>query len=122
MKNMTEPYGVYVKIDERYRITDINSSAFLESAEGWTRIDEGYAERHRHAQGHYLEKPLRDERGILRYRLVLGVPQERTQEDMDADGEEIAEEKTDSERIAALEAQNAMLTECLLEMSMMLYA
>ena len=44
-----------------------------------------------------------------------------TQEELDA----IEAEKskpTQAERIAALEAQNAMLTECLLEMSEMVYA
>ena len=109
MENRAEAYGVYVKIDERYRITDINSSAFLEDTEGWTRIDEGYTERHRHAQGYYLAKPLRDERGILRYRLVLGVPQERTEEDMDADGEETDKEKTSAFSEVGIRVNHRML-------------
>ena len=38
------------------------------------------------------------------------------------DPEPMQDAPTQEERIAALEAQNAMLTECLLEISMMVYA
>lgn len=122
MEILNEPYIVYAKTDESGRITDVNSSAFIADAEGWTRIDEGHTERHHHAQGNYLDKPLRDERGVMRYKMVKGSAKERTKAEMDADGEALAKEPTDRERIAALEEQNAMLTECLLEMSMTLYA
>lgn len=100
-----KPYIVYVKTDEQNRITAVNSSAFLRSTDGWTEIDSGYGDRYHHAHGNYFDKPIMDERGIYRYRLVLGVPQERTQEDMDADyAARPAPPPSDKERIAALEA------------------
>lgn len=79
------PYGVYVKTDETGRITAINSSAFLTDVEGWQMIDEGYGDRYHHAQGNYFNKPLMDERGVYRYKLVEGEAVERTAEEMDAD-------------------------------------
>ncbi|MBR4039422.1 MAG: hypothetical protein IKJ11_04905 [Clostridia bacterium] len=100
-----KPYIVYVKMDDANRITAVNSSEFLNDLTGWTEIDSGYGDRYHHAQGNYFDKPIMDERGVWRYRLVLGVPQERTQEDMDADYVEPEAQPTQEERIAALEAQ-----------------
>lgn len=82
---MTEPYRVFVLTDERDRIIDINSNAFLAETAGWTQIDEGVGDRYHHAQGNYLPKPKYDERGIPRYKLQDGKAVERTQEEMDAD-------------------------------------
>jgi hypothetical protein len=111
---------VYVMTDAKGRVTDVNSSAHLADAEGWTQIDRGVGLRYRHAQGYYFDPPILDERGICRYRLEGGKPVLRTAEEMDADV--IPSAPTDEDRIAALEAQNAMLTECVLEMSALLYA
>lgn len=113
MENEMKPYVVYVKTDEQNRIIAVNSSAFLTDTEGWTEIDSGYGDRFHHAQGNYFDKPLFDERGICRYRLVLGVPQERTREDMDADYVEPVHLPTEAERIAALEDE-LMATKILL--------
>lgn len=103
----TKPYIVYVKPDEQNRITAVNSSAFLDDVTGWVEIDSGFGDKYHHAQGNYFDKPLYDDRGIMRYRLVLGVPQERTAEDMDADWVEPVPQPDPMERIAALEAQLA---------------
>ena len=103
MNRNMDPYIVYVRTDELGRIEDVNSSAFLTNPEGWVEIDSGYGDRCRHAQGNYFDQSIFDERGIHRYRLVLGVPQERTQEDMDADYVEPVHLPTEAERIAALE-------------------
>lgn len=81
-------YTVFVKADESHRITDVNSSAFLEDTRGWEQIDEGTGDRYHHAQNNYFPKPKYDERGIPRYAYVPdGNPKwrERTQEEMDAD-------------------------------------
>ena len=80
-----KPYGVYVRTDDTGRITAINSDAFLPNLTGWAKIDEGYGDRHHHAQGNYLDGPLYDERGICRYKLADGAVAPRTQEEMDAD-------------------------------------
>lgn len=78
-------YGVYIRMDSEGRITDINSDAFLQSLDGWTKIDEGYGDRFHHAQGNYLPGPLMDEQGLYRYRLEDGVPVERTPDELAAD-------------------------------------
>jgi len=99
-----KPYGVYVKIDAENRITAINSSAFLADTDGWTLIDEGHGDKHHHAQGNYLDKPVIVESGIFRYKLVDGKPVERTQDEMDADYAALPSSPvSDSERIAQLE-------------------
>lgn len=98
-----QPYIVYVKTDAHKRITAVNSSAFLRDTDGWTEIDRGFGDKFHHAQGNYFDKPIMDERGIYRYKLVDGKPVERTQEEMDADYAPPVHQPSDKERIAALE-------------------
>lgn len=102
-----KPYIVYVKLDDANCITAVNSSAFLPDTDGWTEIDSGYGDKYHHAQGNYFDKPIMDERGIYRYKLVDGQPIERTAEEMDADYVPPVHQPSDKERIAALEAQLA---------------
>ena len=85
-------------------------------------IDSGYGDKYHHAQGNYFPKPIMDERGIYRYKLVDGKPVERTASEMDADYVEPELTPSTAERIAQLEAQNETLLECLLEMSEIVYA
>lgn len=109
---MKDIYEVYALTDKEGRIININSSAFLhEWAEdvGWVKIDEGYGDKYHHAQGNYLPKAIRDERGIYQFKLVNGQVVERTQAEMDADWEEPKEEPSDRDRIEALEKANAIL-------------
>ena len=79
----TESCKVLVQTDDAGRVTAINSDAFV-SGDGWTAIDEGEGDRYRHAQNNYLLKPLTDERGVYRYKLVDGLVAQRTQAEMDA--------------------------------------
>ena len=130
------PYIVYVKVDESNRVTSINSSAFLADVTGWTEIDSGYGDKYHHAQGNYFDKPLCDERGIFRYKLVNGRPVERTQEEMDADYVPPEVKPTDAERILQLESEKKLLTaqvqalsdrndfmeDCIAEMATIVYA
>ena len=130
------PYIVYVKVDESNRVTSINSSAFLADVTGWTEIDSGYGDKYHHAQGNYFDKPLCDERGICRYKLVNGRPVERTQEEMDADYVPPEVKPTDAERISQLESEKKLLTaqvqalsdrndfmeDCIAEMATIVYA
>ena len=99
-----QPYGVYVKTDETGRIITINSDAFLPDTDGWVLIDEGHGDRYHHAQGNYFDKPIMDERGILRYKLEDGKPVERTQEEMDADYTPPAPAPTAEERMTEIES------------------
>ena len=130
------PYIVYVKVDESNRVTSINSSAFLADVTGWTEIDSGYGDKYHHAQGNYFDKPLCDERGIYRYKLVDGKPVERTKEEMDADYVPPEVKPTDAERISQLESEKKLLTaqiqalsdrndfmeDCIAEMATIVYA
>lgn len=131
-----QPYIVYVRTDDAKRIIAINSSAFLPDTTGWTEIDSGYGDRYHHAQGNYFDKPLYDDRGICRYKLMDGKPVERTQEEMDADYVPPEVKPTDAERISQLESEKKLLTaqvqalsdrndfveDCIAEMATIVYA
>lgn len=131
-----QSYVVYVKVDESNRITTINSSAFIVDVTGWVQIDSGYGDKFHHAQGNYLDKPLMDDRGIYRYKLVDGAAVERTQEEMDADYVPPEVKPTDTERILQLESEKKLLTaqvqalsdrndfmeDCIAEMATIVYA
>lgn len=108
---MVEPYKVYVKTDDKNRITAVNSSAFLSSLEGWQEIDSGFGDKYHHAQGNYFDQPIMDDRGIYRYKLVEGAVVERSQEEMDADYIPPVPVPDNNQRIADLEAAIAALEE-----------
>lgn len=110
-----QPYVVYVKVDESNRIMAINSSEFLTDVTGWTGIDSGYGDKYHHAQGNYFDKPIIDNRGIYRYKLVDGKPIERTQEEMDADYVVPETMPTQLDRIEAQALYTALMTDTLIE-------
>ena len=116
---------VYVRLDDSNRILSVDggrTESNIQDFSEWVLIDEGSGIKYDFCQNNYLEKPIKDERGIYRYKLVDGKPVERTQEEMDADYVPPVSQPTDKERIAALEEENAVLLECLLEMSEVVYA
>ena len=126
----TESCKVLVQTDDAGRVTAINSDAFV-SGDGWTQIDEGEGDRYRHAQNNYLLKPLTDERGVYRYKLVDGLVARRTQAEMDADfdarpaPEPTAEEKERTllkAQIQALSDRNDFVEDCMAEMAGIVYA
>ena len=78
---MKETIKVYAKINEHNIVTDINSSIFLNSIEGYTQIDEGSGDKYAHAQGNYLEKSLVDESGRFNYKFEDGKILELTEEE-----------------------------------------
>ena len=69
-----------------------------------------------------MRAQLHDSRGIARYKAPGGVVTERSQEEMDAEYVEPEARKSDSERLDDVEAQVAMHTDCILEMSEAVYA
>ena len=126
----TESCKVLVQTDDAGRVTAINSDTFV-SGDGWTAIDEGEGDRYRHAQNNYLLKPLTDERGVYRYKLVDGLVAQRTQAEMDADfdarpaPEPTAEEKERTllkAQIQALSDRNDFVEDCMAEMAGIVYA
>ena len=108
-----KPYIVYVKTDDKNRITAVDSNAFLRDTDGWIEIDSGYGDKYHHAPGNYFGKPIIDERGIWRYKLADGKPVERTASEMDEDYVPPEDTPTQEERITALEVENAQLKEAL---------
>lgn len=129
------PYAVLLRTDEQNRITEINSSAFVADANGWTKIDEGWGDKYHHAQGNYLPKPLMDELGVYRYKLEEGQAMERTQEEMNADyaarpvpatpktnAELEAENALLKAQVQAVADRNEFVEDCIAEMAMYVYA
>lgn len=108
-------YDVYVKPDEAGRITAINSSVFLSDTDGWVKIDHGVSDKFHHAQGNYFPKPIMDERGIYRYKLVDAEAVERTQEEMDTDYTPPESAPTQLDRIEAQALYTALMTDTILE-------
>ena len=60
----------YIKIDENNCVTDINSSIFISSIEGYICIDEGSGDKYSHAQGCYLKNGLIDSNGRYNYKYI----------------------------------------------------
>lgn len=123
--NVTQNYYiVYVKTNDNGYIVAVDSSAFLTDTTDWVEIDRGYGDKYHHAQGNYFPESIITDGGAYRYKLVDGVPVECTPEEI-AEQEEAnvsTSTPTHEERIAELEEENAMLMECLLEMSAVVYA
>lgn len=67
-----EIYDVYIKLDSENRVTEINSSAFLQDTEGWTKIDSSTGDKYHHAQNNYLPEPLADENGLYNFKYSDG--------------------------------------------------
>ena len=114
---------IFVLTDRLSRVTEINSDVFLPDATGWVKIDEGDGDRYMHAQGNYLPKPLMDEQGRYRYKLVDGAVVERTQEELAADSLPASEPTpTIEQRTAALETATQQQAEALNEVVTILEA
>ena len=76
---------VFIKTDDKNRVTAVNSEIFIPDTTGWTEIDRGEGDRYVHAQGNYFPKPLTDENGVYRYKYNNGIVSERTAEEMAGD-------------------------------------
>ena len=109
---------VYVKTDSQGRITAINSDAFINDFEGWTEIDEGDGDKYNHAAGNYFEYPIFDDYGVCRYKLVDGVPEERTPEEREADRPEEPEPEESTEDLTLEMLADHEYRICLIEIEM----
>ena len=132
---MEKYYRVYVKINDRGIIIDVNSNAFISDTSGWVQIDEGTGDRYHHAQNNYFPKPKYDERGIPRYAHVPdGSPKwrERTKEEKDADytpppappksnAELQAENELLRAQVQSLADRGEFIEDCIAEMAMQVY-
>lgn len=105
-----ENYIVYVHVDERGCINEINSSAFLTDISNWKAIDEGTTDKHHHAQGNYFEGGLFTMDGIPLYKWDGTQVLQRTLEEIEADRADIPVPEpvpSQAERLAALESGKA---------------
>lgn len=68
-----------------------------------------------------MSKPITDARGIAIFSVADGIVAARTQEEIDADYNPPEPQPTPDERMTTLEKQSEMLTECILEMSEIVY-
>lgn len=102
---------VYILTDEAGRVLRLEGEYSLPSdLTGWTLIEEGEpCDRLNLAQSHFLPKPLRTEDGLCRYKLADGEIVERSEEELEAEREELPEPETAPEENAALKAQLASL-------------
>ncbi len=119
---------VYALVDAQGRITRIDGGYTMGNIgdiTAWTQIDEGFGDRYNLCQSNYLGKPLRDERGIFRYKLVNGDVVERTAEEMDADcvppAASVDEAALLRAQVQALTERGEFLEDCIAEMAMMVY-
>lgn len=58
---------VYIRINKRNIVTDINSDVFINNTEGYIQVDEGVGDKYAHAQNNYLDKPVYDMQGRNNY-------------------------------------------------------
>lgn len=104
---------VYIVIDDENRIIQIEGEYSLSNIADLSTailVEEGApCDRLNHAQNNYLDKPLRTDDGILRYKWTGTEIAERTDAEMDVDRAEIPPsppQPTDTERLEAQVAEN----------------
>lgn len=85
MLNFDTNYTVYIKIDDQNRITNVNSSNFIDNTKNWIQIDKGLGDKYHHAQNHYFDKPIYTADGVPRYKLVDGRTVERSEDEIESD-------------------------------------
>ena len=98
---------VYIKTDDKNRVTAVNSEIFISDTTGWTEIDRGDGDRYVHAQGNYFPKPGMDENGVYRYKFENGAVCERSADEMAADMPAPAPVPPTNEELAAAIAELA---------------
>ena len=119
--------------DDQNRIIAINSSAFLDDTENWTKIDEGLGDKYHHAQNHYFDKPIYTDDGVPRYKLVDSKAVERTSEEIESDKPELPlpqptitdlmkENELLKAQIKAQSDRNDFMEDCIAEMAMQVYS
>ena len=110
-------YTVYIRVNEKGIITNINSDMFIKDFSGWIPIERGNGYNFMHAQNNYLPGPLLDKRGIFRYKLQDGKLVERTEEEMEEDVKP-AEKSALENRLEKVETALNTITELLAKLGM----
>ena len=76
---------VYIRIDDKNRVTDIDSEAFISDLSNWIEIDNGEGDKYRLAQTNYLTKLIITDEGLYRYKFINGKIMERSVEEINAE-------------------------------------
>lgn len=102
---------VYILTDAAGRVLRLEGEYSLPAdLTGWTMVEEGEpCDRLNLAQSHYLPHPLLTHDGLYRYKLADGQIVERSEDELEAEREELPEPETAPEENAALKAQLASL-------------
>ena len=74
-----QPISVYIRLNSKNEIIEVNSDVFISDLSGWIKIDEGIGYKYSHAQGNYFEKPIVTENGDYTYEYVNGKVREKDQ-------------------------------------------
>ena len=72
---------VFIKVDERNLVVEINSEIFLDDITGYIEIDQGAGDRYAHAQNNYFDKPLIDQQGRTNFIYENGEVRELAEEE-----------------------------------------
>ncbi len=113
---------VYALADAQGRVVRIEGGYTMGSIEdiaAWVQVDEGYGDRFNLCQSNYTDKPLRDSRGVCRYKLEGGAVVERTAAEMDNDAallDEHAQAEPSAEELLLEMAGDHEYRLCLLEL------
>lgn len=113
-------YEVYIKVDSNNTVVRVDSGWNIADLTDWIKIDEGVGDKYHHAQSGYLDKGLFDEQGRFNYKYVDNVLTELTEEEKETLFPASEPAPTTEEQIAALKAENELLTGCVMELSMMI--
>lgn len=78
-------YSVYVQVNSDDYITAVDSSAFVEDAYLWIKIDEGMGDLYKYARVNYCPAGLMNDAGTYNYKLVNGKAVYSPQSDLPSD-------------------------------------
>lgn len=67
-----QPIKVYIKVNEKNEVIEVNSEIFISDLTGWIKIDEGFGDKYAHAQSQYFDKPIINENGDSTYKWQNG--------------------------------------------------
>ena len=67
-----QPVGVYIRVDKKNEVVEVNSSMFISDLTDWIKIDEGNGYKYSHAQSNYFDKSIITEYGDYTYEYVDG--------------------------------------------------
>ena len=114
-----KPYEVYIQTNENGYITAVNSSAFLSDTNGWIKIDSGFGDKFRHAQGNYFPDGVFEMNHMIPvYKYVDGAVTKRTEKEIQADIKaieaSIVETPSQLDIIEAQVTYTALMTDTLL--------